>query len=364
MIPLFSAERANKDIDLVQPLKRVAESHWYVLGKEVQGFEAEFAAYTGVEHCISVANGSDALEIALRGLGVKPGDRVVTVANAGFYGSTAIHAIGATPLYVDVDPKTLTLCPRALAGAVDSKPAAVIATHLYGQLTDIEEVARICRAADIPLVEDCAQAHGARRAGKRAGSFGTVSCFSFYPTKNLGALGDGGAVLTSEAALADTLRKLRQYGWTSKYEVTAPGGRNSRLDELQAAVLRAKLPLLDGWNAQRRAIARQYSAAFERLPLQLPPSLGDDYVAHLYVVRTEERPALMQALKQSGVGADIHYPIPDHRQPAYPQSSAAALPATEAACGSVMSLPCFPGMTQDEVAQVIAAVTDFFSTRR
>ena len=361
-IPFFSAAAVNRSPAIAAAVERVLASHWYVMGAEVTAFEAEFAASIGVAHCVSVANGSDALEIALRALGVGAGSRVVTVANAGFYGSTAAHIVGATPLYVEVDASTLTLCPRALEAALARKPAVVIATHLYGQLAAIEQIAQACRFAGIPLIEDCAQSHGARRGGKVAGSFGDVACYSFYPTKNLGALGDGGAVLTSDPALADRLRALRQYGWSRKYTVSIPGGRNSRLDELQAAVLRAKLPLLAGQNAQRRTIAARYNESFRGLPLQCPASTGEDFVAHLYVVRTVRREALRAHLSAAGIATDIHYPLPDTKQPAYAQALAPqALPVTESACDTVLSLPCYPGLADEAVQRVIDAVRAFFA---
>ncbi|MBH3412033.1 DegT/DnrJ/EryC1/StrS family aminotransferase [Pseudomonas putida] len=360
-IPLFSATAVNANIDFLAPLKKVLDSHWYILGSEVKQFEAEFANYVGVDHCISVANGSEALELALRGLGVEQGSRVVAIANAGFYSSTAIHAIGAEPVYVDVEADTLTLCPKALAEVIESKPAAVIVTHLYGQLANIEEIVRVASAAGVPVLEDCAQSHGARRNGQQAGSFGTVACFSFYPTKNLGALGDGGAVVTRDDELAARIRQLRQYGWSQKYQVAIPGGRNSRLDEMQAAILRVKLPLLDGWNEQRRSIAQRYNAAFASLDMQLPASTGEDYVAHLYVVRVKARMEFAAALKENGVSSDIHYPIADHKQPAYHTVPTQSLAVTEQACDTVISLPCFPGLTDEEVDRVIDAVKAFFT---
>ncbi|MFB3303600.1 DegT/DnrJ/EryC1/StrS family aminotransferase [Pseudomonas sp. AMR01] len=360
-IVLFSAVKANAGLDFLTPLTAVLDSHWYVLGNEVTLFEQAFADYVGIKHCISVANGSDALELALKGLGVESGDRVVAVANAGFYGSTAIHAVGAQPLYVDIDPSSLTICPKAFAAVLDSKPAAVIVTHLYGQLANVEEVVRIASAAGVAVLEDCAQSHGARRNGKRAGSFGTVACFSFYPTKNLGALGDGGAVVTDDDALATRIRQLRQYGWSQKYHVSIPGGRNSRLDEMQAAILRVKLPHLDTWNEQRRSIAKRYNAAFAALDMQLPCSTGEDYVAHLYVVRVKTRTEFAAALKEKMVTTDIHYPVADHKQPAYAVVSPQALNATEQACETVISLPCYPGLTGEEVERVIEAVTAYFS---
>ena len=361
LIPLFSAVKANAGIDFNSPLQSVLSSHWYVLGKEVDQFEKDFAGYVGIEHCISVANGSDALELALRGLGVGPGSRVVAVANAGFYGSTAIHAVGGEPVYVDVDANTQTICPAAVASVIASKPAAIIVTHLYGQLANVEEIVRIATAAGVPVLEDCAQSHGACRNGKQAGSFGTIACFSFYPTKNLGALGDGGAVVTNDDELAARIRQLRQYGWSKKYEVAIPGGRNSRLDEMQAAILRVKLPHLDRWNEERRVIARRYNSAFAELDMQLPSSTGEDFVAHLYVVRVKDRGALAGSLKDKQISTDIHYPIADHKQPAYSPSSLNPLPVTEEVCDTVISLPCFPGLTEDEVSRVIDAVTSHFS---
>ena len=360
-IPLFSAAAANEGFDLAGALERVLASKSFVLGQEVAHFESEFAAHVGVSHCISVANGTDALELALRAVGVGAGDQVVCVANAGFYSTTAIHLAGASPCYVDVDDSTLTMCPRSLVPALEKRPKAVIVTHLYGQLAEIERIAPMCRERGTALIEDCAQAHGALRAGKRAGSFADAACFSFYPTKNLGALGDGGAVVTADERLAGRVRALRQYGWSQKYQVTEFGGRNSRLDELQAAVLREKLPHLDRQNVQRRAIARRYNQAFAGLPVRLPPSEGEDYVAHLYVVRTAQRQGLRAHLFERGVATDVHYPIADTRQPAWQgRRTAEPLPVTESACDSVVSLPCFPGMTDDQVAHVIRALQSFF----
>lgn len=360
LIPLFSAAKVNSGLDFLTPIEAVLNSHWYILGNEVKKFEEEFATFVGVKDCISVANGSDALELALRGLGVQSKDRVVAVANAGFYGSTAIHAVGAIPLYVDIDPASLTICAKALAQVISTKPAAIIVTHLYGQLANIEEIVNIASAAGIPVLEDCAQSHGASRNGKQAGSFGTIACFSFYPTKNLGALGDGGAVVTNDSLLATKIRQLRQYGWSQKYQVAIPGGRNSRLDEMQAAILRVKLPHLHKWNAQRRSIAKRYNEAFAGMDLQPPSSVGEDYVGHLYVVRVKDRARFIAALKEKMISTDVHYPIADHNQPAYEVESPVSLVETELACETVVSLPCFPGLTDDEVSRVIEAVTTYF----
>lgn len=362
-IPLFCAKSVNSGFDFQSAAQRVLESHWYVLGQEVQQFEQQFAAYIGTQHVVGLANGTDALELALKALNIQPGDPVACVANAGFYSSTAIHLLGATPVYIDVDPHDLGMCPKQLQHHLENaskKPKAILVTHLYGQAAQIQTLAQLAQQYDIPLIEDCAQAHGARVNGRQVGSFGAIACFSFYPTKNLGALGDGGAIATHHAELAQRVRQLRQYGWSTKYTVALPQGKNSRLDEIQAAFLNIKLPHLDTHNAQRRAIAQQYNTAFKDLPLQLPISTANDYVAHLYVIRSSQRAALQQHLKQQGVATDIHYPIADTAQPAYAQPSQPALPHSEQACATVLSLPCFPGMSDTQVQHVIQAVSSFF----
>lgn len=360
-IPVFSAFQANQVLDFLTPIRSVLKKNWYILGEEVKFFEAEFATYIGVENCISVANGTDALELALKALDIGYNDKVITVANAGFYSSTAIYAVGAVPLYAEVDQYSLTLNIDSMHELLQLKPRAIIVTHLYGQLANIEEIMELANLSNIPVIEDCAQSHGAMRGSKKAGSFGSLACFSFYPTKNLGALGDGGAIVTSIPSLAIRLRKLRQYGWSDKYTVAISGGRNSRMDELQAAILRVKLPYLDFWNAQRRSIAARYNAAFTDLPLQLPFSTSADYVAHLYVIRTKNRKELAAALKEKLINTDIHYPIADHLQAAYNYSVNMDLAITEEACRTVLTLPCFPGLTDHEVQRVIDAVICFHS---
>lgn len=362
-VPLFSAAAANAGIDFSAPLMRVVNRHWYIMGEEVKAFEREFADYVGVEHCISVANGSEALEIALLGLGVGPGDRVVTVANAGFYSSTAIRAVGAEPVYVDVDERSLTMCPESLKRALSKPAKVVIVTHLYGQLAEIETLAAVAKNAGAAVLEDCAQSHGARSSSGQCGSFGDLACFSFYPTKNLGALGDGGAIVTSSAETAERLLKLRQYGWSTKYHVTVALGRNSRLDEMQAAILRVKLPLLDQWNEQRRSIALRYCEGFKDLPVTLPVSLDEDFVAHLFVLRVEDREAFTLYLRDHGVSTDVHYPVPDHWQTAYKLTETFDLPVTESACSRLVSLPCFPGLTESQVDRVIEVVNGYFKQR-
>jgi len=354
-IPLNDLKRHHAPLanELAAAVNRVLSSGWYILGPEVEAFEREFARYCGVEHAVGVGNGTDALELALRAVGVGPASEVATVANAGMYGTAAILRAGATPLYVDVDRQSMTMSPSSLAAAISPATAAVIVTHLYGQIADMEQLLAIAAQANLPVIEDCAQAHGAARAGRKAGSWGTLGCFSFYPTKNLGAAGDGGAVVTADANLAAKVRALRQYGWTEKYRSTVAGGSNSRLDEMQAAVLRTLLPHLDGWNARRREIAQLYNRALAGSGVILPDA-GDDYVAHLYVIRSPHRERIRTALAAAGIGTDVHYPVPDHLQESlrgvpFRQT---ALPVTEACAREVLTLPCFPEMTDEEVGEV------------
>jgi dTDP-4-amino-4,6-dideoxygalactose transaminase len=335
----------------------VVQRGWYVLGPEVEAFEQEFADYCGVRHAIGVANGTDALELALRAAGIQAGDGVLTVANAGLYASIAILSAGAKPIYVDVAPDTITMSSDALRDAVGQGARAVIITHLYGRLAEVEALIAFARERRLVVIEDCAQAHGAQRNGRRAGAFGDVAAFSFYPTKNLGALGDGGAVVTSLPEIAAQVRRLRQYGWVGKYIAETAGGRNSRLDELQAAILRERLPQLDDDNRRRRAIAESYVTRAGRHS-GLPPSVDhEDYVAHLFVVRRQHRDRIAALLRDDGVQTAVHYPIPDYRQRAlHGVVAARALPETESACSEVLTLPCFPEMSDEEVAHVGASL--------
>ena len=342
-------------------IERVLYSGWFVLGPEVKAFEEEFANYCGTAHCISLANGTDALELALRALDAGPGKTVLTVANAGMYGTAAILATGALPAYADILPDTLLMDVADFQRMLNRQQVdAVIATHLYGLLTDVPEIVRLAHACKIPVIEDCAQAHGAMLQGRKAGSFGDIGCFSFYPTKNLGALGDGGAVVTSRADLAEKIRSLRQYGWSSKYHAELAGGRNSRLDEMQAAVLRVMLPMLDRWNGRRREIAARYTRKIAHPSVITPAIHAEEYVAHLYVIRTARRDSLKQHLAKAGIPSDIHYPVPD-----YAQASCRHLfegvdrPVTSQACAEALTLPCFPEMSDDETDMVIDCINSW-----
>ena len=371
-VPFFSAAGLTAGIDVKSSIERVVRSNRYVLAAEVERFEARFAEYCASRHCVSVANGTDALEIALRVLGVQSGQSVGLVANAGFYGSTAVRAMGAIPRYCDVDSRTRNIDLNQLEALVRSRkpPAALIVTHLYGRLAPMTEIMSMTRAANVPVIEDCAQAHGAWASGKRAGTFGDIGCFSFYPTKNLGALGDGGALTTDSQTLALRVRSTRQYGWEDKYKVTMAGGRNSRLDELQAAILCDKLPSLDVRNARRVKIAEKYRVLLASTPVlaHSNPSVQTECqsdhssdVAHLFVIETARRDALRRHLAKWMIGSEIHYPIPDHLQPAFRcEQEAGDLPVTEKLCKQVLSLPCHPDLRDAEVDYVSEAVKSFF----
>ncbi|MBF0603828.1 MAG: DegT/DnrJ/EryC1/StrS family aminotransferase [Nitrospirae bacterium] len=346
--PAFLLERLD------QVARKVVNGSWYILGPHVQAFETAFSAYCGVPHCVGVGNGTDALEIALRALDVGPGCDVLTVANAGMYSTSAILSCGARPVFVDVDPETYCMDPDALATSLTQKTRAVIVTHLYGLLADMDRILTVTNQAHVPVVEDCAQAHGAIRHGKRAGSFGTLGCFSFYPTKNLGALGDGGAITTQDESIDRKLRQLRQYGWQTRYDSVLPYGRNSRLDEIQAAFLLEMLPYLDQANERRRRIAGKYKHS----GVNMSAGDGPGHVRHLCVMRHKNRDAFRALLRSAGVATDVHFPTPDYRQPAvmailgkHPQ-----LPVTENAISQIISLPCFPEMTDAEVGMVSTAL--------
>ncbi len=362
-IPLNDLRRQYQDLKPVldEAVARVLGSGWYILGPEVEAFEHEFASYCGTLYCVGVANGTDALEIGLRAVGILPGDEVVTVANAGMYSTTAIRAIGAIPVFAEIDPITMTLDPAAVRSVVTSRTRAVIVTHLYGRMAAMPALTACAERHGLALIEDCAQAHGAQLNGRRAGSWGDIGCFSFYPTKNLGAMGDGGAILTSDFQVAQHARQLRQYGWSRKYEAQLHGGCNSRLDELQAAILRAKLPYLDSWNRSRAQIAGWYETGLEQTPLQLPTrSNAGDMVYHLYIVCTLERDYVCTELRKRGIGCDVHYPIPDHLQAVCADlgQGPGALPETEIAAAKVLTLPCFPELSSTEVERVIEAIQD------
>jgi aminotransferase EvaB len=358
------SSKVDKNLTSIKAaIDRVVASGWFVLGPELERFERSFAAYLGAEHCVGLANGTDAIELALRALAVNPGDQVATVANAGMYTTTAISAIGARPFFIDVDLSTHNTTLEEVMRAVDSGVKVVVVTHLYGlTVPEIAQIAEYCALKKVALLEDCAQAHGARVNGKQVGTFGDAASFSFYPTKNLGALGDAGAVVTNSSDIAQKIGYLRQYGWTTKYRVETPGARNSRLDEIQAAVLSEFLPLLDDANARRREIANRYSTQIQHPDVIVPQQYGKEYVAHLYVVRTRFRDALQNHLLTRNIASAIHYPVPDYQQPVFAHKldkNKPLLQNTEQLCQEILSLPCYPEMTDKEVAEVVEGVNSW-----
>ena len=354
----LSAKIETYQTEIRASIDRVLKRGWFVLGPEGEQFERSFAEYLGTGYCVGVANGTDALELALKAVGIGPGDLVATVANAGMYTTMATLAIGGQPHFMDVDARTKLVTLQHVALAIDAGAKAIAATHLYGRaIPDIVQIAELCTERGIPLIEDCAQAHGAKWKGKCVGTFGAIGCFSFYPTKNLGALGDGGAVVTADPLLDQRLRRLRQYGWGGKYHVEMEGVRNSRLDEMQAAVLSALLPHLDSANARRREIASAYSNQISSPHILVPPVLGEEDVAHLYVICSPKRDALRLHLHSCGIACDIHYPVPDYRQPLFKgRFGHLHLPNTERLAAEILTLPCYPEMSNPAVDQVIAAV--------
>ncbi len=354
--------RAHKDA-IHAAITRVLDSGAYVLGGEVESFERAFADYCGVAHAVGVASGTDALILALRGSGIGEGDEVVTASHTALATVAAIIATGATPVLVDVDCASYTIDPACIEEAVGPRTKAIVAVHLYGRPVDLDGVERTARSHGLLLVEDCAQAAGARYRDRRVGSIGDVACFSFYPTKNLGAIGDGGIVTTADDALAARVRRLRQYGWNGDRE-TEDVGVNSRLDPLQAAILGAKLPHLDADNARRAAIAKRYARGLARLPLTLPAEANlAEHVYHLYVLGCDDRDALAAHLAKQGVGSAIHYPLPAHRHKGYAERvriPIAGLPVTDRLVDRILSLPIYPELADAEVDRVIAAVRDFY----
>lgn len=353
------SERINKHkSEISGAVARVINSGWVVLGPEVKRFEQEFAQYIEARHCISLANGTDAIELALRAMGVSEGDTVATVANAGMYTTTALLAIGASPYFMDVDTATHNVTLQEVEKALSFGVSAVVVTHLYGlAVTEIESIASLCSKKGVALLEDCAQAHGARINGRRVGSFGTAASFSFYPTKNLGALGDGGAVITNSDQVAQKVQGLRQYGWSSKYKVELGNARNSRLDEIQAAILLEFLPGLDACNSLRRNIAKTYCVEINNANVTCDQVNDDSYVAHLFVVRSTQRNSLREHLKNAGIASDIHYPIPDYQQPVFKDEyKSLHLKNTAQLSQEILTLPCYPEMTHVQVEQVVHAV--------
>jgi len=363
-IPVFSTGRqvAELEGEIRAAMDRVMASGWFILGEEVRALEREFARFCEAREAVGVGNGTDAIELALRAVGAGAGDEVITVAHTAPFTGLAVLAIGATPVFVDVEEETMLMNPAEIEAALSPATKAILPVSLYGQACNLKRIGRVAGGAGVRVVVDAAQAHGASSGGSRqaalgGGPGGPVAAFSFYPTKNLGAYGDGGAVVTDDPEVAESVHRWRGGGMGDAYRSDQPG-RNSRLDELQAAILRVKLPYLERWNERRHAIAARYG---EGLRTVRTPADGPGRVYHLYVVRTPDRDALQAHLAERGIGAAIHYPWPLHRQGAFGRRSrvVGTLENTERCCAEVLSLPLYPEMTDGEVDQVIAAVNEF-----
>ena len=359
----YLAQKTEIDAAIMQ----VLESGQYILGRAVEQFEREFAANLGLAHGIGCASGTDALELALRACGIGEGHLVFTVSHTAVASVAAIERAGAKPVLVDIEPGGFAMDPAALDAALrdapPGRPAAILPVHLYGEPADLATIGEIARAQGLRVIEDCAQSHGAVYRRRPAGSFGDIACFSFYPTKNLGALGDAGIVATADAMLAEAAREIREYGWRERY-VSARNGINTRLDPIQAAVLSVKLPRLRADNERRQAIAARYDEGLSGLPIGLPRRRADtSHVFHQYVIRGKDRDRLREHLRAGSIGTGIHYPVPVHLHPAYRSRVAlgpTGLRNSEKAAGEILSLPIYPQLADDAVDRVIAEIRKFF----
>jgi len=356
--------RIRDEID--STIERVLRQGWFILGPEVEAFEAEWAAYCGVAHGVGVGSGTDALQLVLRAAGIGAGDEVIVPALGPAWTALAVSMAGATPVFADIDPERYTLDPAAFEAAITPRTAAVVPVHLYGCPADMAPIADIARQQDLLVIEDAAQAHGARYRGQRVGGLGNAAIFSFYPTKNLGAYGDAGAVVTGDETLAAKVRMLRHGGQAAPHDHQLLG-TNSRMDEIHAAILRVKLQHLDGWNRKRQALASRYDAALGDYEEIVPPPCpeGIEHVYHLYVVRTPVRPALRDYLIGAGVTTGIHHPRGAHQQPAYAalDGPLIACPRAEAIAAEALTLPLFPQLSRHEVDQISRLIRFFFAIR-
>jgi dTDP-4-amino-4,6-dideoxygalactose transaminase len=361
MIPFVDLKAQYRSIkpEIREAIDRVLESSHYVLGPEVKAFEQEFATYCQTEHAVGVNTGTSALHMALLAAGVGPGDEVITVPFTFVATTAAVVYAGATPVFVDVDPVSFTMDPSLIEAAITPRTRAILPVHLYGQVADMDPIMEIARRHGLIVIEDAAQAHGAEYKGRRAGSLGDIGCFSFYPGKNLGAYGEGGAITTNNAEYARTVRMLRDWGTEQKYHHDLKG-YNFRLEELQAAILRVKLRYLEGWTEARRAHARRYDELLASSTLATP--LHMDYgrhVYHVYAVRTTDRAAVQQAFQAADIQTGIHYPIPVHLQPAHADlgHTAGDFPHSERASNEVLSLPMFPELSEEQILEIASVAT-------
>jgi len=365
-IPVFDLKRqyVNIKIEIDETIAAVLAKGNFILGEEVAAFEEEFARYLGVNHAVGVSSGTEALYLALLAAGIGSGDEVITVPNTAVPTVAAISQSGASPVFVDINPDTFTLDTGKLEAAITLETRAIIPVHLYGHVADMGPLLEIAGRYNLVVIEDACQAHGAEYRGNKVGTIGDMGAFSFYPTKNLGAYGDGGMVVTADENLARKLRLLRFYGMTDKerylHEIK---GINSRLDEMQAAILRIKLKYLDRWNEQRREIVAHYNELMSELPLKTPvePAYAR-HVYHLYIVRTKHRDKLRRHLDRNGIGSAVHYPLPVHRQPSYTELNLGkgSFPRAEMCAREVLSLPIFPELEEEEIRYITSTITDFY----
>lgn len=357
----FKKEYAAKRKGINSAVQKVLQSGYFILGQEVLKFEKDFARYLEVKHVIGVGNGMEAIEIALLALGIKKGDEVITTSLSAAATALAIKAVGATPVFADID-KYCHIDPKEIERKISKKTKAILPVHLYGQAADMSKIMALAKKYKLEVIEDCAQAHGAQFKGKRVGSLGIAGCFSFYPTKNLGAYGDGGAIATNNAELADKMRMIRNYGQKNRYEHPIYG-LNSRLDELQAGILSVKLKQLDSENKKRNAIAKLYRQGLKQVGgLKLPEERGFvSHVYHLFVIETTNRNSLQEFLREKGIPTIIHYPIPIYKQKAFATSNKLNLPETKRVTDKILSLPCHPYLTNKEVRYICGKIKEFYS---
>lgn len=355
----FGSPAPREDADAIHAaITRVVDSGWYVLGPEVSAFEAEFAAAIGTRHAVGVGTGTDAIALILRGLDIGPGDEVITTPLSAAYSALAIIMAGARPVFADIDPDRYTLDAAAVERAITPRTRAILPVHLYGQAADMDALMAVAARHNLAVVEDACQAHLATAAGRPVGTIGVAGAFSFYPTKNLGALGDGGAIVTSDSALAERLKRLRNGGQTTRYH-HLEAGINSRLDEMQAAILRARLPYLAGWTATRRALAGRYRQQLASASIHVPREFDAGHVYHLFVIRTRHRAALQARLAADGIETLVHYPVPIPGQPALAAHNPVDCPEGNRACDEVLSLPLHPGLAPADIDAVAASVCAF-----
>lgn len=354
-IPFMHLKPGEDAAAVAAAVRRVIDRGWFVLGPEVEAFERRFAAASGAAHSVGVGTGTDALALILKALGIGRGDEVITTPLSAAYTALAVMMVGARPVFADIDPGRLTIDPAAAESLVGPDTAAIIPVHLYGQPADMAALAALAARHNLAMIEDCCQAHLATAGGRPVGSFSAAAAFSFYPTKNLGAIGDGGAITTGDAALAERLRRLRNGGQTDRYRHGEPG-INSRLDEIQAAVLSARLEFLPGWTDRRRALAAVYRRELQGAGVVVPPEFDPGHVYHLFPVRSTARDTLRTKLAESGIETLIHYPVPIPEQPAIASESPARCRVADRVCAEILSLPLYPSMPEAHAVEVARAI--------